>query len=141
MQGLDVVERLDDCRATDPLGDPTALGHPVLDRLNATVTPTGVVVVRIDHDHVVAHPGEQVTRKIRHLQLGNRDHGDIPPPRGLLRLHGGCPGRRHDLIQRLRSPRVADHDIMAELHPAHRERTADVPRSNDPDFHVNVPLR
>src|SRR3954464_299157 len=131
---VDVVECLDDWTA-DLLGDPRALRLTILDRTDATVT-TRVVVAGVDHDDLSWHARKQIPRQVWHGPFGNGDHHNFAAARRLVCRHGGGPGLRCQVTQRLWSSRVRDGDLVTEVRESPRECFTDHPGADDSDIHV-----
>jgi hypothetical protein len=88
---VDVVERLDH-RPPETLGDPGALGLPLVDRGDPPVAAR-VVVAGVDHDHVGGDTGEEILRQVRDRALRDRDDHDLGMTRSLRDGDGAARSR------------------------------------------------
>src|SRR4029077_8706287 len=97
----------------------------------------GIVVAGIDHDDAARHVRKQPPRKLGDGLLWDRDDDDFSG------FGGGDNGngRRADLSrqrgQALRSSRVRNRDVMAELGEVARKCPSNVSSTDDSDSHVD----
>src|SRR5439155_7882381 len=134
--GEDVVERLDH-GTPDLLRDPLTVEHAPVDGIDVAIAKRGMVVADINDDDATRNVGKQLWRKIGGGFRRDRKDEDFSGFSSVKNGNGGRADLGRQRGKALRSSRVRNRNVMAELPEAARKCPSHASSTDDSDSHVS----